>query len=67
LGNNVSRANYFEISSNLSKYREAKVLLVLIATYLSDDLDWPDHRPGYVDFAVWSPRFQHSLGIPQRC
>jgi hypothetical protein len=67
LGNNLSRTNYIEISSNLPQYTEAKALLALIATYLPDDLDWLDHRPGYAAFAIWSPRFQLSSGIPQRC
>ena len=64
LDNNLSRTNYIEISSNLSQYREAKALLVLIATYRSNDLDWLDHRPGYAAFVIWSTRFEHSLGIP---
>jgi hypothetical protein len=67
LNNNQSRANGIGISFNLSRYTDVKVILALIAAYLSDDLDWLDHRPGYAAFVIWSPRFQHGSGIPQRC
>ena len=67
LNNNQSRANDIGISFNLSQYTDVKVILALIVTYLSDDFDWLDRRPGYAASFIWSSRFHHSSGIPQRC